>query len=246
MISSSPRCCSHHCATTNSRSASALSTRPSMSLQPERQRGIGPRRPGHDASTTRTPYARSIWRTHEPRTHRYRGRSPHPAGCARQQHRPDRVSNLASDSVNTSANAWASRPAPWPKPSPGAALPVSPAPPNRPPGSGGTTSARQRAPESERVALRCRSSSVDDDAWTHAGCRTSTVSARLGRLVRAVSAGLDEGVGEGGRVAPSAVVRVWLSALIFTMRQQRGATNEFLAAPTCLSFDIVLVMTGPR
>ena len=76
---SSPRCCSHRCATTSSRSASALSTRPSMSLQPELQRGIGPRRPGRDASTTRTAYARSIWPTHEPRTNRYCGRSPHPA-----------------------------------------------------------------------------------------------------------------------------------------------------------------------
>src|SRR6478735_1503641 len=92
---SSPRCCSHRCATTSSRSASALSTRPCMSLQPERRRGIGPRRPGREASTTRTVYARSIWRTHEPRTRRHCGRSPHPAGCARQQHRPGRLSNLA-------------------------------------------------------------------------------------------------------------------------------------------------------
>ena len=55
-------------ATPSSKWVSALSTRPSMSLQPELQRGIGPRRPGHDASTTRMAYARSIWPTHEPRT----------------------------------------------------------------------------------------------------------------------------------------------------------------------------------
>ena len=36
-----------------------------MSLQRERRRGTGPRRPGRDASTTRTTYARSIWPTHE-------------------------------------------------------------------------------------------------------------------------------------------------------------------------------------
>src|SRR6185503_6350961 len=69
---------------------------------------------------------------------------PKPAACwMRSPTAPTRPPfKPCSDSVNTSGNAWASRPAPWLKPSPGAASLVSQAPPNRPPGRDGATNAR--------------------------------------------------------------------------------------------------------